>query len=82
MTPRSIIATALPFLTACSFASNASSSYAPRGLTVELAGRRGSLVYVSDRTNNLIDVFEGEKPIPRRENDSFAATKTRLIVLF
>lgn len=58
MTPRSLIAVALPLLTACSFASNAGSSYAPRQLTVELAGARTALVYVSDRTNNLIDVFD------------------------
>jgi hypothetical protein len=58
MAPRSIIAVALPLLTACSFASNASSSYAPRPLAVDLAGRRTALVYVSDHINNLIDVFD------------------------
>jgi|HubBroStandDraft_6_1064221.scaffolds.fasta_scaffold75237_1 hypothetical protein len=58
MALRSIIAVALPLLTACSFASNASSSYALRPLTVDPAGRRTALVYVSDHTNNLIDVFD------------------------
>lgn len=58
MTPRSIVAVALPLLTACSFASNAGYSYAPRQLTVEFADARTALVYVSDRTNNLIDVFD------------------------
>jgi DNA-binding beta-propeller fold protein YncE len=56
--PRSIVAVALPLLAACSFASNASSSYAPSPLSAELAGRRTALVYVSDRTNDLIDVFD------------------------
>jgi hypothetical protein len=58
MTPRLIFALALPLLTACSFASNANPSYAPRALPVERAGARTALVYVSDRTNNLIDVFD------------------------
>ena len=58
MAPRSIIAVALQLLTACSFASNASSSYAPRPLGADIAGRRTALVYVSDHTNNLIDVFD------------------------
>lgn len=58
MVPRSIIAVALPILTACSFASNASSSYAPRPFAAELAGRQMALVYVSDHTNNLVDVFD------------------------
>ncbi|MGA8534633.1 MAG: hypothetical protein WB615_11035 [Candidatus Tumulicola sp.] len=58
MMPRSITAVLLPLLTACSFASNASSSYAPGPPAVEFAGGRTALVYVSDRTNNLIDVFD------------------------
>lgn len=59
MTPRSIIAVALPLLLgACSFASNMSPSYAPRPPTVDFARGRAALVYVSDRTNNLIDVFD------------------------
>jgi len=58
MAPRSIIAVALQLLTACSFASNANSSYAPRPLGADLAGRRTALVYVSDQANNLIDVFD------------------------
>ncbi|MFY9738123.1 MAG: hypothetical protein WAK11_03630 [Candidatus Cybelea sp.] len=57
MAPRLIFALALPFLTACSVASDAS-SYALRPLTVDLASRRMALVYVSDHTNNLIDVFD------------------------
>ncbi len=58
MTPRSIVAVVLPILTACSFASNASPSYPPHPSSVALAGARTGLVYVSDRTNNLIDVFD------------------------
>jgi hypothetical protein len=63
MKPRLIVALAVPLLAACSSASTAGSSYAPSRGSVEAAGARTALVYVSDRTNNVIDVFVRGGPL-------------------